>query len=255
VIIERIEVDSRVFGRNVLAILDFDPAANFSACEREYIDEFDPAYVSSKVPLDRVSDIHALERSGFNFIECQIRAAMKLRKPYDVSQFPYDFDQVTREEDLQHVLQIAGSTFLHDRFRVDPSVASQISGARYREYVRKSFHSPDEAVYCLRERASGRVVAFKTHRYVGSTEVLFLLGGVHPELKNAGLGLISEYFEFNTLIGKGIRRGITHISASNHSIFNLEIGRVGFRVLGTFAVMRKVYPTGVATLGTATQRK
>ena len=69
---------------------------------------------------------------------------------------------------------------------------------------------------------------------------------MHAELKNAGLGLISEYFEFNTLIGKGIQRGITHISASNYPIFNLEIGRVGFRVLGTFAVMRKVYPAGVA---------
>lgn len=244
--VERIEADSRVFGRNVLAIVDFDPAADFAVFERGYVDEFYPAYVSSKVPLERVSDIHALERSGFNFIECQIRAAIKLRKPYDVSKFQYDFEQVTHEEDLQHVLQIAGSTFVHDRLKVDQAVASEISGARYGEYVRKSFHSPDEAVYCLREHASGRVVAFKTHRYVSSTEVLFLLGGVHPELKNAGLGLISEYFEFNTLIGKGIQRGITHISASNYPIFNLEIGRVGFRVLGTFAVMRKVYPAGAA---------
>jgi hypothetical protein len=39
----------------------------------------------------------------------------------------------------------------------------------------------------------------------------------------------------------GVRRGTTHISAANYPIFNLEIGRLGFRVVRTFAVLRKLY--------------
>ena len=238
--IERIEIDSRVLGGNVLAIQDFDPAADFAAFERGYLAEYNPIYVSAKVPLERISDVQAIESTGFQLAECQIRSQVKLRKPYDVTAFPYDFEQVVREEELGPVLEIAETTFVHDRFSVDRAVRPGVSGARYREYVRKSFLSPDEAVYRLVDR-EGRTVAFKTHRYLGGAEVLLLLGGVHADYKNLGLGLINEYFEFNELIRKGIRKGITHISAANYPIFNLEISQLGFRVLATFAVMRKTY--------------
>jgi hypothetical protein len=238
--IERIAIDSQVLGGNVLAIQDFDPAANFAAFERGYIADYAPVYVSAKVPLERISQVHALESAGFQLAECQIRSMIKLRKSYDVSAFPYDFERVVKEEDLDPVLDIAATTFLHDRFTMDRSIGPAVSGARYREYVRQSWVSPDEAVYRLIDR-EGRTLAFKTHRYVSGTEALFLLGGVHADYKNLGLGMISEYFEFNELIRKGIRKGITHISAANYPVFNLEIAQLGFRVLTTFAVMRKTY--------------
>lgn len=240
--VELSEIDSRVFGRSVLAIHDLDPAADFAAFERDYVERFNPVYVACKVPLERVADTHVLERHGFNLIECQIRSAIKLRKPFDVSAFrQYEFERVTREEDLAEVLEIAATTFVHDRFSIDLTLSPEISGNRYKEYVLKSFRSTDEAVYRLIDRTSGRVVAFKTHLYRGGNEVLFLLGGVHAEYKSLGIGLINEYFEFNELIAKGIKKGVTHISAANYPVFNLEIGNLGFRVLTTFAVLRKLY--------------
>jgi hypothetical protein len=242
--VERIEIDSKVLGGNVLAISDFDPAIEFAEFERRYVEEFHPIYVSCKIPLERISEIQILESQGFGLIEGQIRASVKLRKMHDISRFPYDFEPVTREEDLTSVLEIAETTFRHDRFSIDPCLAPGVSGARYSEYVRHSFRSPNEAVFRLVDRASSQVVAFKTHRYVSENEVLFLLGGVHPDYKNLGVGPINEYCEFNMLMQKGIRFGVTHISASNYPIFNLEIGHLGFRVLTTFAVMRKTYPAG-----------
>ncbi len=241
---ERLEIDSRVLGGNVLAISDFDPGTDFAEFERQYVEEFHPIYVSCKIPFEHISEIQILESHGFGLIEGQIRASVKLRNMHDTSRFPYDFEPVTREEDLTSVLEIAGSTFTHDRFSVDPRLVPGASGARYREYVRHSFRSAEEAVFRLVDRASRQVVAFKTHRYVSEREVLFLLGGVHPTYKKLGLGLISEYFEFNMLMQKGIRSGITHFSASNYPILNLEIGNLGFRVLTTFAVMRKIYAAG-----------
>ena len=241
---ERIEIDSKVLGGNVLAISDFDPAIEFAEFEQRYVEEFTPFYVSCKIPLERISEIQILESQGFGLIEGQIRASVKLRKMHDISRFPYDFEPVTREEDLTSVLEIAETTFTHDRFSIDPCLAPGVSGARYREYVRNSFRSPNEAVFRLVDRASSQVVAFKTHRYVSENEVLFLLGGVHPDYKNLGVGPINEYCEFNMLMQRGIRFGITHISASNYPIFNLEIGNLGFRVLTTFAVMRKTYAAG-----------
>lgn len=240
----RLDIDSRVLGGNVLTISDFDPETEFADFERRYVEEFHPIYVSCKIPLERISEIQILEGQGFGLIEGQIRALVKLRKMHDISRFPYVFEPVTREENLTSVLEIAGATFTHDRFSMDPRLTPGVSGARYREYVRHSFRSPDEAVFRLVDRASDQVVAFKTHRYVSEREVLFLLGGVHPDYKNLGVGLINEYCEFNMLMQKGIRFGITHISASNYPIFNLEIGNLGFRVLTTFAVMRKIYAAG-----------
>jgi hypothetical protein len=239
--VQRIDTDSRVFGGCVLAIRDFAPDAAFAAFERSYIAAYDPIYVSCRVPLEDLAGIHFLEKAEFNFIECQIRSTIKLRRPYDVSAFPYDFLKVSREEDLSDVLDIAGTTFVHDRISLDPCIAPGVSGARYREYVLNSFRSADEAVYRLVDQRSGQVVAFKTHKYVGADEVLFLLGGVHPALKNVGLGPVNDFLEFNELMRLGIRRGTTHFSAGNYPIFNLEIGRLGFRVAGTFAVLRKLY--------------
>jgi hypothetical protein len=68
------------------------------------------------------------------------------------------------------------------------------------------------------------------------------LGGVHPEFKRLALGVIASYFWGNQMRRDGFRRAVTHISAINHPVFNLEIGSLGFRVNATFAVLRKVYP-------------
>jgi hypothetical protein len=243
--VERIDVDSRVLGRSVLAIHDLDCEVDLRAVEEEYVRKSDPVYVSCRIPLEQVANIQFAERHGFHFVECQIRSTIRLRSPYDVSQYPYAFERVRSEEDLREVLEIAGVTFEHDRFSRDPLFPAGVAGRRYQEYVRNSLQSPCEAVYRLLD-AERRTVAFKTHRYVSDTEVLFLLGGVHPDFKGLGLGPINEYFEFNELIGEGIRRGVTHISAVNYPVFNLEIGALGFRVTGTFAVLRKCYPAGEA---------
>jgi hypothetical protein len=239
--VERVDVDSNVLGRSVLAIHDFDANADFPAFERTYVKDHDPFYVSCKIPLERISSVHLLEKAGFNFIECQVQASITLRKPFDVSVLPYSFEQITRESELAPVLEIAASTFTCDRFAIDPVIGQELAGKRCAEYVHKSFRSPEEYVYRLVDRSSGRTVAFKTHRLVGNAEVLFLLGGVHPDFKNIGLGAANDYFEFNELIRSGIKRGVTHVSARNHAVVNLELGNLGFRVLATSAVMRKIY--------------
>ena len=139
------------------------------------------------------------------------------------------------------MLEIAGTTFVEDRFSSDPLVGKPGSGERFRRYVLKSFRAEDEAVYRLLDPSNGRALAFNTHRYLSDDEVLFLLGGVHADLKAVGLGAANDYFLFNELMSKGVRRGTTHISAANIPVFNLEIGRLGFRVTAVYAILRKVY--------------
>ena len=239
--VEYIKIDSEIFGRSVLSIADFSSDEDLISFEKRYRDQYDPVYVSCKIPLENLGDIHALESHGFNLIEFQIRSMINLRKEYDVSKYHYKFELVKTENELQDVLAIARDTFVHDRFSIDPLIHKKISGERYAGYVSKSFYDENEAVYRLFESGNNRILAFKTHRYIGNDEVLFLLGGVHPDFKNLGLGPLNGFYEMNTLLSKGIRKGYTHISAVNYPVFNLEIGRLGFRVLAVFAVMRKIY--------------
>jgi hypothetical protein len=120
-------------------------------------------------------------------------------------------------------------------------VPAGVSAQRYRDYAWKSFHAPDEAVYRLIDRQTGKTVAFKTHRYLSPTEALLLMGGVDPDCKGAGLGALNSYFEYNEFHRKGIKRVVTHVSATNYPIFLLEISKLGYRITQTLAVLRKIY--------------
>jgi hypothetical protein len=239
--IERIEVDSAVFGRSVLALKDLSSADDLASEEVRYREQFHPTYVYCRVPLEELPTIHRLEQHGFQLIECQIRSTIRFARDYDVSRYPYEYQRVTTREALDEVLDIASRTVVHDRFTIDPAVSQGISGARYRRYVEKSFAAPDEAVWRLYDPASKRTLNFRTHRVTGPKEVLLLLGGVHPEFKGLGLGVIASYFCFNQMRRDGFRQAVTHISAINYPVFNLEIGSLGFRANATFAVLRKVY--------------
>ncbi|MFZ4395737.1 MAG: hypothetical protein ACOYOU_08945 [Kiritimatiellia bacterium] len=241
---ERIDIDSQVVGRPILGIYDFESSTDFAAFERDYVARHQPFYVTCKIPLERIAEVHALEDHGFRLIECQIRSRVRLNRPFDVSGFAgYRYEEVKDQEALDVVLELAGTAFSHDRFTVDGGLGPELAGARYRAYVRQSFQQPNEAVFRLVDCASGQTVAFRTHRYLGGDKVLLLLGGVRSELRDLGLGPICAYYCFNDLLVRGIRYATTHISAANYPVFNLEIGRLGFRVLTTFAVMRKIYPS------------
>lgn len=237
-----VPIDSEVLGGNVLAIDEFDAAEDFARFENAYVEAHRPVYVSCKVPLGRIADVHRLEQHGFSLIECQIRSRINLKDPFQIPAFPYAFAKVNTEAELEPVLAIAATAFEHDRFSVDPLLPRQASGERYRRYVARSYASPDEAVYRLYDPEGGATVAFKTHRYLPGGEVLLLLGGVHPDYGRLGLGVVNTYAELGELRRLGMSSGYTHISAANYQVFNLEIGRLGFRVVTTFAVMRKVYP-------------
>ncbi len=237
------EIDSEVLGRAILELSGpYD--ADLARIERDYVAAHQPRYVLYKAPIEDIATIQHLEDHGFRFVETQLRLTFRLRRPFDTGKTPYVFERVTTEDQLREVLEIAGNTFTDDRFLVDPEFpdAQQISSARYQAYVRQSFVRPNERLYRLVNPATGRTVAFKTHRIVSPEEALMLLGGVHADFKGAGMAPINAYHEFNELMKHGVKRFITHVSARNYAVMNLEIGGFQYRIKQTFIVLRKIYP-------------
>ena len=237
------EIDSDVLGRAILELSGpYDP--DLAHIERDYVQAHAPRYVLYKAPIEDIATIQHLEDHGFRFVETQLRLTFRLRRPFETGKTPYVFEQVTTEDQLREVLEIAAHTFTDDRFLVDPELAdaAQVSSARYQAYVRQSFLRPNERVYRLVNPALGRTVAFKTHRIVSPEEALLLLGGVHADYKSAGLAPINAYHEFNELLRTGVKRFTTHVSARNYAVMNLEVGGFQYRIKQTFVVLRKLYP-------------
>jgi hypothetical protein len=164
---------------------------------------------------------------------------------YDVSGYDYSYLPVAGGKDLDAVLDLASTIFEHDRISRDPFFQqhgiSNISGERYRRYVLKSISAPDEFVYQLVNNASGEVVGFSTHRILTPETALLLIGGVRNQEKMSGAGVINDYFGLNELNRKGIKSFHTHMSGANYPIMNLEIKGLGFRIIQSFVVLRKIY--------------
>jgi hypothetical protein len=242
---KRNQVDSEILGHAVLDVTDFDPTCDFVSFETEYRKREDPIYVACKVPAEAIQDVQLLEDQGFRFVEFQIRLRGTLAKTYDTSAYDYTYLPVSSEQDLAAVLDIASSIFEYDRFSRDPFFQQwkgrNISGERYRRYLLESMRSDNEFVYQLVSNASGEVVGFSSHRIVGPESALLLIGGVKNDYKSSGVGAINDYFGLNELKQKGVKWFHTHISGANYPILNLEVRGVGFRVVQSFVVLRKVY--------------
>ena len=239
------EVDSEVLGGCVLHLVDFDPTVDFASFEAEYIDRLHPIYVACKIPVEDLEPVHALEGQGFQFVESQMRFRGTVSRTFDVSAHDYRYELVTSADDLAAVLEIAGSTFEHDRISRDPffkrTNRASLSGERYRRYVLKSFQSSDECLYKLVANPTGEIVGFASHRITGPDTALLLISGVKTEYKSVGLGALLDQFAWNELKRKGIKSFYGHTSNANYPIINLVMRGMGFRLVQSFVVLRKVY--------------
>jgi hypothetical protein len=237
------EVESLVLGKAVLEIRDFRSEDDLSAEENRYRKEHDPLYAICKVPVEDLEAVHRLEAHGFRFLETQLKLSLKM-KTYDTSKYPYSYLRVEAGE-LDKVLGIAASIFSDDRFSIDPVIKRRFegkaAGERYRRYVTKSFEGSGDCVYKMVNNTTQEIVGFGTHRHVGTDEATILIGGIVSNYQKAGLGPISDYLAINTLRGEGVKRAYTHVSARNYAIMNLEIAGLGFKVVNSHVVLRKVY--------------
>ncbi len=243
-LVEKNEIDSDILGLTVLELKDPCADGTFPAFEASEIRPWGPCYCVCKVPIEDLAAIQQLEASGYRFLELQLQLAARPRER-DTSAFPYAFSPVASEAELAEVLAIAETTFVADRFSVDPHLAAMgagLSGRRYQRYIEKSFRAQDERVFKLVSQDSGRIVAFNTHKYRCPDDVLMFVGGVRNECKSMGLGAIMDYFLINHLKEMGVKKFTTHVSARNYPVMNLEIAGLGFKIVRNFVILRKVYP-------------
>jgi len=236
-------IDSEVLGHPVFDLRDVSEAVDFAAWERDFIEREQPRYLGCRVSIEDLATVHRLESLGFRWLEVLFRSTFKLRERFDVSTFPYVYSEVSAD-DREEVLEIARTTFTHDRFSRDPDLQADVGGERYRRFVDKSIEADDEFAFKLLNPNTEEIVGFHTYAYSGGKSALFFIAGVKPEYKMLGLGTALNYYALNEMHDRGIRRISTHQSVSNFPILNLEVGHFGFRIVEAFVALRKLYPPG-----------
>ena len=236
------EIDSKVMNRSVLSITSFDREQDFESFESSYVDEFDPGYVTCKVPLSKMQDALKLQDFGFKFIECQIQSRFLFSDPCSVDDENFTYTLVEGDDDLAKVIEIARSSITEDRYSKDIDIDPALSSLRYELYLRDSFERSTDEIWLLKSKVSGEPIFFRSHRNLDKNQVLLLLGGTSVKYLNLGIGMIAWNFTVNQMIRSNVKGATTHISASNIPVFNLEINHIGFKVRNSFAVLRKLYP-------------
>lgn len=236
--LEFLEIDSEALGLNAWNLSEIGTVDDFQSAIKSVASYSGRSYITCKLPIENLDFIHAAESAGFSFVETQFQTALKLTRTFDTSTYPYEYVPVLSESQLSEVQQIAETSFEHDRYSRDPRIGRNLSALRYRRYLENSYNNDKDEIWAVRSRVTGDLLTFRSHRVINKSEVTLLLGGVHHDFKKLGLGVVSSHFCFNHLRDAGFRRAITHISAANIPIVNLEVGYLGFKVVKSCVVMR-----------------
>lgn len=236
-----LQVETELSGKGFYSFDFIDLEKDFAGFENQYIRDHNPYYVSCKVHITELEKIHILESAGFQFIENQLKLKIALKKHNTiVDSLPYSYKKVTNDH-LDQVKLMAQNTFVADRFSIDKDLDSTFSGQRYMDFVEGSFVKQNENLYALWNDQSNEIVAFGSHEIISDKEALILLGGVRKDLKDTGIGAIHDFFALNELFGLGIKKVYTHISMRNKPVLNLQVNKLGYSIVDSYLIFRKIY--------------
>lgn len=240
-----IEIDSKALNNVVARIDNFDIKLDFKDFEKAYLEKFKPFYVYIKLPINDLRNIHEIEKNGFNFMEVQFEMEKMIKSVKNIYQDEYVFVEIKTENEVNKIIDMASSIFTDDRISIDPELPKNWSGRRYSAYIKHSFEAENERIFKLVSKKNNEICGFKTFRIETDKRILLLLGGVANKYKNTPLGLINAITEINYLVEQGYKKIITHISARNTPIVNLELSWLNYKVVDTNVILRKVYKENI----------
>lgn len=154
------------------------------------------AFYFSKVPTERIADVKALTRVGFDVVD--VNVTFEMAPPTDTRRLRVDVGECTPAA-VDAVLDIAGSCFRYSRFHLDPRVEKKIADDIKREWVRN---------YALKKRGDhlfvahvdGKPAGFLAAIVVdahGKKQAVIDLVGVGTEFQKRGVGesLVNAFAE------------------------------------------------------------
>ncbi|GAH77397.1 unnamed protein product, partial [marine sediment metagenome] len=161
---------------------------------------------------------------------------------YDISYYKHFYLKKVEKSDtrvIEEISKIAETTFVTDRYCIDPKIKRGLSGKRYKNWFINSFNDESYETYKYCFKSNNKIAAFLMIKREKS-EIYLALGGVAPQAKGVGiyLNLLIEYL--NMCYKEGQKSFFTHISGLNIDVFNIY-NYLGFKIIDQKSVLRKIY--------------
>lgn len=189
-------------------------------------DNIGAGLVSCRLSHLDMTESMLLEDRGFRFIE------MVYRPELEVSQWASENRDegllVSRacDSDMLTLLEIAGSAFRNERFRMDPRLDPAASDLRYQNWVASSLRHATQQLHVVRDAA--RIVAFFVTELLEDGTCYWHLNALAPDAQGQGYGRRVWLCMLEQARKAGARRVCSSIAARNVKVLGLY-ARLGFQ--------------------------
>ena len=207
-----------------IKVIGPNASEDFEAFERDR-DRLGAGLVSCRLSNECMRESILLEEHGFRFIEMMFGPELELSK-LTVDQLRNSLSVARAcEEDLPALLEIAGTAFQNERFKMDPRLDPGISDKRYQNWVASSLSHPTQELYVISD--GGQRIAFFVTEMLDDGTCYWHLNAVSPKMQGQGYGMRVWMSMLNQAAKDGATRVSTSIAARNHRVLNLY-ARLGF---------------------------
>ena len=240
-----LEVESRLFNRNIIQ-LDAGTTANlYRVNEKKLIEEKNPYYIQHQLDAGDLSGIHAFEDMGFRFIEFRIFKFLQHIDTTVSSRYFYPFTCEllgNNTANKKAILAIAAEHSSDDRFTRDPLISNDLAKKRLELYISKSLSSfPRQFVYGLFNQQGRELIGFRTGIFAEPGLVKYFYYFMRPAYNDPRYITMLETGVLEALVARKVTRIESVSSGLNVPEMNESSLMQGFMVEKTMVLMRKIF--------------
>jgi hypothetical protein len=240
-----LEVESRLFSRNIIQLSSETNAVDYAENEQKLIEVESPYYIQHQLDAGDLTGIHAFEDLGFRFIEFRIFRHLENIDPSTSSKysFPFVCDLVgNNTASKKAILAIAAQNCSDDRFTHDPLISNELAKKRLELYITKSLTSyPRQFVYGLFNQQSTELIGFLSGIFAEPGLVKYFYYFMKQQYNEPTYISMLETGVVEDLIKRRVNRIEAVTSGLNVKEMNDSSLMQGFVVDKTMVVMRKIF--------------
>ena len=181
--------------------------------------------MSCRLSHEKLRESMLLEERGFRFIEMTYQPSIERAAFRDDGGIARLAIADATGADLPALLDIAGTAFANERFKVDHRLDAAVSDRRYQNWVASTLGHPTQRLQVLRD--DGETVAFFVSETLSDGTCYWHLNAVAPAAQGRGIGRRAWFSMLAHALENGASRVRSSIVARNHRVLNLY-ARLGF---------------------------
>ena len=243
--IKKLEIESKILGREVYQLVETIDGKDFLSEEPSIISNNEPFYIQCLIDASELETIHSMEDAGFRFAEFRFKKLLDINSFQNVGElafYPYLIKSIRDEKDYKKALLLINNSKPDDRFSRDPVIPEELSQKRLKVYLKKSFDNyPNEFIYGLFNKNTNELLAIKTGEIKNKDNIAFSQTALKRNLDKEKFTYMIDALLISQFKEKGFRIFNTVTSGFNMMEMDLHISGLKYKIVSTSVILRKIY--------------